>query len=109
MKLVNDDKNVQPIIQMLLYFYFMNKDSIRLLNKTNDSKTQPVWRSLSPKRPAESISSIPQASMIYKSQQQINDRRQSQSYQLRYQTMNTASILPLMSGRSDVNTSAKII
>ncbi|CAF1169260.1 unnamed protein product [Adineta steineri] len=83
-------------------------NSIRLLNKTNDIKTQPVWRLLSLNRPAESIGSIPQASMIYKSQQQINDRRQSESYQQRYQTINTASIPPLMSVRSDVNTAAKL-
>ncbi|CAF1551710.1 unnamed protein product [Adineta steineri] len=46
--------------------------------------------------------------MTYKSQQQINDRRQSESYQQRYQTINTASIPPLMSVRSDVNTTAKL-
>ncbi|CAF0726034.1 unnamed protein product [Adineta steineri] len=51
--------------------------------------------------------------MICKSQQQINDRRQSKSYQQqininddkqRYQTINTTSISPLMSVQSDVNT-----
>ncbi|CAF3753924.1 unnamed protein product, partial [Adineta steineri] len=48
-------------------------------------------------RPAESIDPIPQASIIYKSQQRTNDRRQLESYQQRYQTMNTASLSPLMS------------
>ncbi|CAF1301437.1 unnamed protein product [Adineta steineri] len=56
--------------------------------------------------------------MVYKPQQQINDRRQSESYQQRtnindhrqrYQTINTASIPPLMSVRSDINTTAKFI
>ncbi|CAF0777714.1 unnamed protein product [Adineta steineri] len=106
------------------------KQNSSTLNKTNDNKTttnnnktQPVWRPLSPNRPTEAIDPTPQESMIYKSQQQqqqqINDpRRQSESYQQRtnindhkqqrYQTINTASIPPLMSVRSDVNTTAKL-
>ncbi|CAF3673510.1 unnamed protein product [Adineta steineri] len=55
--------------------------------------------------------------MIYKSQQQTNDRRQSESYQQptnindhkqRYQTINTASIPPSMSVQSDINTAEKL-
>ncbi|CAF1212887.1 unnamed protein product [Adineta steineri] len=46
--------------------------------------------------------------MVYKPQQQINDCRQSESYQQRYQTINTAYIPPLMSVRSDINTTAKL-
>ncbi len=91
------------------------------MHKTNqsiDNKTQPVWHSLSPARPSETIDPTPQESTSYKSQQQTNDRRQSESYQQRTNLndhkqrypsiINTASIPPLMSVRSDPTTTAKL-
>jgi hypothetical protein len=85
------------------------------LNKSNQStnnKSQQAWRPLSPNRTSESIDPTPQESNSYKSQQQqqrtnLNDHKQ------RYQTsntsmINTASIPPLMSVRSDATTTAKL-
>ncbi|CAF1112445.1 unnamed protein product [Adineta steineri] len=72
-------------------------------NKQSSTKT--IWRPLSTNRLAESIDPISQESIIYKSQQQTNDHRQSESYQQRinmndykqrYQTINTASVPSLM-------------
>jgi hypothetical protein len=101
-----------------------NKINQLIDNKSTNKKTQAVWRPLSPTRSSEPIDSIPQEPISYKSQQQqqINDRRQSDSYQQRtnlndhkqrYQTtntsmINTASIPPLMSVRSDATTTAKL-
>ncbi|CAF1097369.1 unnamed protein product [Rotaria sordida] len=72
--------------------------------KTVTNKTQPAWRPLSPARPLDSNDPTPQESASYKPQININDRRQSAPLERkqRYTPINTASIPPLMSVRSDV-------
>ncbi|CAF0891877.1 unnamed protein product [Adineta ricciae] len=66
--------------------------------KSMNNKNQPAWRSLSPNRPTESVDPTPQESMSYKSQQRtnLNDHKQ------RYPPIDTSSIPPLMSVRSNL-------
>ncbi|CAF4638481.1 unnamed protein product, partial [Rotaria sp. Silwood2] len=73
-------------------------------NKTVTNKTQPAWRPLSPARPLDLNDPTPQESISYKSQTNIDDRRQSapNDRKQRYTQINTSSIPPLMSVRSDV-------
>lgn len=75
------------------------------------NKSQPAWRPLSPPRPLDSNDPTPQEAISYKTQTRTNemiDRRQSAPMERksRYNTTNTpidtASIPPLMSVRSDV-------
>jgi hypothetical protein len=80
-------------------------------NKTVTNKSQPPWRPLSPTRPIDSNDPTPQEAISYKTQiktNDINDRRPSapterkSRYNTSSTTINTASIPPLMSVRSDV-------
>jgi hypothetical protein len=80
-------------------------------NKTLNNKTQPPWRALSPTRPLDPNDPTPQEAISYKTQiktNDINDRRQlapterKQRYTTTTTPINTASIPPLMSVRSDV-------
>ena len=75
------------------------------------NKAQPAWRPLSPPRPPETNDPTPQEAITYKSQIRTNDmidRRQTAPVERksRYTTsttpIDTASIPPLMSVRSDV-------
>ncbi|CAF3579594.1 unnamed protein product [Rotaria sp. Silwood1] len=86
--------------------------------KTNSSlsnKSQIVWRPLSPNRPLESTDPTPQESISYKSQQRTNINEHKQRYQTTTPTtptsssiIDTASIPPLMSVRSDVTTTSNL-
>jgi hypothetical protein len=80
-------------------------------NKIVNNKNQPAWRALSPPRPIDTNEPTPQEAISYKTQMKstdINDRRQSAPterkprYTTTSTTINTSSIPPLMSVRSDV-------
>lgn len=84
--------------------------------KTGANKSQPVWRPLSPPRPLVTNDPTPQEAITFKSQMKPTDpstnlntdRRQSapterkSRYTTNTSAINTASIPPLMSVRSDV-------
>ena len=81
--------------------------------KTVPNKNQPVWRALSPARPLESTDPTPQEAISIAQQQKpveqptqpVHDRRQSAPPERKQRyapSINTASIPPLMSVRSDV-------
>ncbi|UJR31210.1 hypothetical protein I4U23_018714 [Adineta vaga] len=89
----------------------LNKTNPITDNRLTNNKNQPPWRLLSPNRPNESIDPASHESTSYKSQQSNNDRRQTESYpqrtnlndhKQRYPPIDTASIPPLMSVRSDL-------
>jgi len=75
-------------------------------NKIVSNKPQPAWRALSPPRPLELTDPTPQESTSYiPKTNDINDRRQSAPIERKQRyptTLNTSSIPPLMSVRSDV-------
>lgn len=81
-------------------------------NKTVTNKAQPAWRPLSPPRPIESNDPTPKEAVSYKSTakpNESNDRRQTAPVERKQRyinttttPINTASIPPLMSVRSDV-------
>lgn len=79
------------------------------INQSTNNKSQPAWRPLSPTRTLESIDPTSQESFSYKSQQRTNVNDHKQRYQTSNTSMiNTASIPPLMSVRSDATTTAKL-
>jgi len=79
------------------------------INQLTNNKTQPAWRPLSPTRQSESIDPTQQESISYKSQQRTNLNDHKQRYQTTNTSIiNTASIPPLMSVRSDPTTTAKL-
>ncbi|CAF2085782.1 unnamed protein product [Rotaria magnacalcarata] len=88
-----------------------SSSSSKVETKTVTNKTQPAWRPLSPARPLDPNEPTLQEAITYKSQiktNDSNDRRQSapverkQHYTTSTTPINTASIPPLMSVRSDV-------
>ena len=88
-----------------------NQPSSKSENKTvsNNKNQQPAWRALSPTRPLDLNDPTPQEAITYKPKtNDMNDRRQSapierkQRYQTTTTTINTSSIPPLMSVRSDI-------
>jgi hypothetical protein len=79
------------------------------INQSTNNKSQPAWRPLSPTRQSESTDPTQQEPISYKSQQRTNLNDHKQRYQTTNTSIiNTASIPPLMSVRSDATVTAKL-
>jgi hypothetical protein len=83
-----------------------SKSENKIVSNNNNNKPQPAWRALSPTRPLDPNDPTPQEAISYKPKtNDMNDRRQSAPIERKQRyptTINTSSIPPLMSVRSDV-------
>lgn len=113
--IMNDNKQVSstksPFFPSILLFKLDSRSkqttsaSNTKQNQSSNTKPQSVWRPLSPSRPLDPSDPTPQEAISYKSQQRTNLNENKQRYQTATTPIiDTSSIPPLMSVRSDATT-----